>query len=914
MSFATKTGRGEQIKMGPFQMGLLVGFEGDAHAARPLECGQGARKNRDAASGAPRFGEQQVQRSRDEENMLQRLVRKTRDPNGSGTARGWRTMALLGALILGGGFPPEVKAGLAFGDDFEDSTPRCPWFLDNTLSGARYAVIEPNARFGSRALRYHLTATATGQQEAVGQLLSAINLDPSGVTNLVLQFDFYVSSPAAAVKKAFNFGVGSSMGTPLTDHNQMATLGADDRSFNAYIGWQTQYCRIQYQFSVESDGHGRGGTLVAVDPAPGMSIPPETIGTARMTLTRGATNYDIRVQYRVGTNDFVTGATGTYGVIATNWDQVLVGFGIHGTSDGQSDIYLDNLRIYTNHAPADIPPADGFRLLGISAARAAPVRVFYPADTNHYYILHAAALTNLSALTPTNLTLGTSGVGVLTGPTNPATAGGTIFRVGRVPISQPLDLDGDGLDDVFELTHAPALDPLNPDDGSPQVAYFPTAVVDGDPEAPVINADTGPFSKGGANTFPIGVPGKSIQHPLLCRRVVWSALETSPDQYNFSQFESDLANARSVTGLVWWAAYSMRSAERNGGTWVPAYLAVPPYGQMVNGTWLPDFNHPYYKERWQALIREIGRRYANEPRLYGFDMRGWGPYGENNTWRGSDNNLPPYTVYESNRLFYIDTYRAVFTNQQLFVMIDDLYTVNYVLNLSTNEQPIPIGIRADSWGNPARDSDRGDFAAAYPQSLSLYDERWKIAPIGGEPWGIGGCNATLFLTQMTNYHVALMANGNLGSPSDWSTSDQIRFQTAYGLVGYRYAIERVSAPTRVRGGGLLLVEASWLNRGLAPTYWPWQAEWRLYNSAGVKVWSAASGINLRQVLPAPSAVARTDQYVLPSLPAGRYVLRLAVLEPRGVLPPMVLAIKGRTADGSYNLGPNGSEVAITVQP
>jgi len=465
------------------------------------------------------------------------------------------------------------------------------------------------------------------------------------------------------------------------------------------------------------------------------------------------------------------------------------------------------------------------------------------------------------------------------------------------------------------VANGPALDPQNPADSSPQVAYFPTAVVDGDPEAPVINADTGPFSKGGANTFPIGVPGKRIQHPLLCRRVVWRDLETSPGQYNFSQFESDLANARSVTGLVWWAVYSMRGAQRNSGTWVPAYLAVPPYGQMVNGTWLPDFNHPYYKERWQALIREIGRRYANEPRLYGFDMRGWGPYGENNTWRGSDNNLPPYTVYESNRLFYIDTYRAVFTNQQLFVMVDDLYTVNYVLNLSSNVQPIPVGIRADSWGNSSSlDRDRARFAAAYPASLGLWDERWKIAPVGGEPWGIGGVNATLFLTQMTNHHVALMANGNLGSPSNWSTADQIRFQTAYGLVGYRYAIERVSAPTHVRRGGLLLVEASWLNRGLAPTYWPWQAEWRLYNSAGVKVWSAASGINLRQVLPAPSAVARTDQYVLPSLPAGRYVLRLAVLEPRGVLPPMALAIKGRTADGSYNLGPNGSEVAITVQP
>lgn len=825
-------------------------------------------------------------------------------------ARAWVWLSMGLGLVCGLIF--EARGQLAFADDFEGSSPRCAWYLDNNMGGARYVATEPNARFGSRALRYHLTATATGQQEVVGQLPFSIDMNSPGVTNLILELDFYVSSPAAPVKKAFNFGLGSSMGTPLTGHNQVAGPGADDRGFNAYIGWMTQYCRIQYQLSVGSDGHGRGATLVTADPAPGMEIVPDTIGTARMTLTRNGTNYDIRVEYRQGTNAFVTGATGSYAMIATNWDQVLVGFGIHGTSDGQSDIYVDNLRIYTNDVAGSLPPPEAFRILGISAPPFGPVWVYYPAETNYYYILYAATLTNLAALQPTNLALGNSGIGLLSGPTNPATPGGNVFRVGRVTVSQPLDLDGDGLDDVFELRNQ--FNPLDPTDVVFPTNYFPTEVVDSDPEAPVINADTGPFSKSGANTFPIGVPGKSIQHPMVCRRVVWSSLETGMGQYSFSVFESDLATARSRTGLVWWATYSMRSAEKNGGTWVPSYLATAPYGQMVNGTWLPDFNHPFYQDRWAALIYEIARRYGNEPRLYGFDMRGWGPYGENNTWRGSDNNLPPYSVSEASRRFYIDTYRAAFTNQQLFIMVDDLYTVNYVLNLSSAVQPIPVGLRGDDWGSTYPDSYRDRFAAVYPSSVGLLDERWKIAPVGGEPWGTSGTTALRFLTQMTNHHVALMANGNLGSPSDWSSSDQIRFQMAYGSVGYRYGITRVTAPVNVRSGGVLRLEAAWRNRGAAPAYWPWQVEWRLYNSTGVNVWSRSSGINLRQVLPGPASVTQTDQYALPSLPAGRYGLRVAVLEPRGVLPPMFLAIKGRTADGSYNLGPNGVEVAIMVQP
>lgn len=36
------------------------------------------------------------------------------------------------------------------------------------------------------------------------------------------------------------------------------------------------------------------------------------------------------------------------------------------------------------------------------------------------------------------------------------------FRVWELPVSSPLDRDGDGMDDVYELRHLSALNPLNP--------------------------------------------------------------------------------------------------------------------------------------------------------------------------------------------------------------------------------------------------------------------------------------------------------------------------------------------------------------------------------------------------------------------------------------------------------------------
>jgi hypothetical protein len=818
-------------------------------------------------------------------------------------------LALSGALLAA---VPATQAGLILAENFEAQPPQFGWYLDNDNGGTRYVVVETNGVFGSMALHYHLAQTATGQQEAIGQLLTPVDISSDSVSNLTVQFDFYLDNPAAPLKKAFNFGIGSSSGTPLTADNQLAAEASDDRGYNAYIGWQLPYCRIQYQTAVGADGHGRGGTLVAVDPA-AIQIPANhTIGTARMTLTKAADNtYEIKVEYRVGAGGFVTGATGTYARLATSFDQILVGFGIHGATDGVSDIYLDNLLIYTN-GEADYDKT-GFLITEIICASNSVPRLKYLSDTNYYYILYSGGLTNI--VLPTAAALGTAGMGELAATNTCHDRQALFFRVRRVPLSQPLDTDGDGLDDVFELRHQPTFNPLDPSDGTQFIAaYHPTEILDGDPLSPVINADIGPFSKAGANTFPIGESGKTIQHPLRFKRVVWSLLETSQGVYDFSQFDSELAIARSATGLVWWAVYNMKGAGANSGTWVPPYLAVAPYGQMVNGTWLPDFENAFFKARFAALIQAISNRYAHDPRVYAFDMRAWGPYGENNTWRGPNNNLPPYSVSDQTKRFYIDLYRSAFPRQQLFVMIDDLYTVNYILNLSSTAQPKPISLRADSWGNSSLDSYPAQFAAAYPASSALLNDRWKVAPVGGEPWGVGGTTASLFLAQMSRHHAALMANGNLGSPSDWSSSDQAAFRAAFATVGYRFAISEVTAPRSVRAGGGLRLTVSWLNRGVTPSYRPWRVEWRLYDWKGTLTWSAPSATDLHAVLPSTTALTVTDTYALPAIAAGCYTLRLAVVDPEGTIGPMALAAYGRVPDGSYNLNTNGGAVWIDVLP
>lgn len=80
------------------------------------------------------------------------------------------------------------------------------------------------------------------------------------------------------------------------------------------------------------------------------------------------------------------------------------------------------------------------------------------ADANSYFVLYGGrTLTDISQ--PVQARLGVGGTGELSDETRSGTQ--RYYRVARVPLSTPLDLDRDGMDDVFELRRAPSLNALD---------------------------------------------------------------------------------------------------------------------------------------------------------------------------------------------------------------------------------------------------------------------------------------------------------------------------------------------------------------------------------------------------------------------------------------------------------------------
>jgi hypothetical protein len=105
--------------------------------------------------------------------------------------------------------------------------------------------------------------------------------------------------------------------------------------------------------------------------------------------------------------------------------------------------------------------ADAFSITNFSVAASGTRTAQLSGDASSYYILYAGTVvTNITQ--PTALALGSIGALSLE-DTSPRLAA-QFYRVAEIPLTEPLDSDGDGIDDVFELSYPGCLNPLDATD------------------------------------------------------------------------------------------------------------------------------------------------------------------------------------------------------------------------------------------------------------------------------------------------------------------------------------------------------------------------------------------------------------------------------------------------------------------
>ena len=132
-------------------------------------------------------------------------------------------------------------------------------------------------------------------------------------------------------------------------------------------------------------------------------------------------------------------------------------------------------------------------------------------------------------------------------------------------------------------------------------------------------------------------------------------------------------------------------------------------------------------------------------------------------------------------------------------------------------------------------------------------------------------------------------------PEEWRPA----FAEFEKRLGYRYSLRRVEYPRQVPVGVPFQLKTLWLNEGVVPTYDQYQVQLELVS--GQNRGKVLLPIELTQR--GPGDWVYEGPVLLPdNLPAGRYDLRIAIVDPATGKPVIQLANEGREEDGWYGIG------------
>lgn len=412
-------------------------------------------------------------------------------------------------------------------------------------------------------------------------------------------------------------------------------------------------------------------------------------------------------------------------------------------------------------------------------------------------------------------------------------------------------------------------------------------------------------------------------------RFLWSDIEnTTQGSYNWTSFDNLVKTAINRKQKLSFGIMPMRT---DGGSNVDgARLSYPRYLHTIfqsestkdfiaSGSWIPNYNSPTYLARLRALHEAVKNRLLTQRHngvlfadaIYCIDIRGFGNWGEWHTdylpWNSHPVAVRPTAAALKG---IIDAHVQIFDRWPLVSMIaafdggmgsTNLFPpypdVAYHALTAKNNWGV-VGYRRDQWG--ATDSYLNRLMAGNTvvyNGVRLRDlilNKYKEAPITGEPMPASNNMADL-LNQINTYHPTSIGNGNYGNTPTGTVLTRVL--EGFKRTGYRIELKGGIVQT---GDNKISITLNWQNVGIAPTYEEWQVLFELVSSSGSVVTLGSSSFKPKLFLPSTTPTVITDTFN-ESL-SGTYTLILTVIDPSGYRSPLPIAINGRQANGSYNLG------------
>ena len=367
--------------------------------------------------------------------------------------------------------------------------------------------------------------------------------------------------------------------------------------------------------------------------------------------------------------------------------------------------------------------------------------------------------------------------------------------------------------------------------------------------------------------------------------------------------------------------YTTNPDDLNGWHWpsdIPGETRPSDSNLPISG----GYCYPSFQDRVKKLVAKLGQAWDNDPRIAYVEMGIIGEWGEQhdpditNYWAPIDNDEPTHVA---NRTWLPgiekvlgDAFTTAFKNKKVMVR----YAYDF--------KDYKFGIYWDSW------SIRQERTRGYDEMLKLGD-RWKTQPVGGEiTWGWGDLakfksfeevvadptTRSSTIEEIRNLHC-----NNLGGIT-WANFNDPNFIPNASLLqksmGYRYLINEFSYPTKIDYNVPFNITFKVTNTGSSPFYYNWPVEIALLNAdTKEKVWGKVlDNVNISEWLPGENWDVALNKYTIAppvntisknivletQLPAGKYILSIAVLDPAGMLPSLRFAANNYFTGGKHPMG------------
>jgi hypothetical protein len=316
----------------------------------------------------------------------------------------------------------------------------------------------------------------------------------------------------------------------------------------------------------------------------------------------------------------------------------------------------------------------------------------------------------------------------------------------------------------------------------------------------------------------------------------------------------------------------------------------------------PDYENANLRKSMKNFIAAFGKKYDRDPRI-GFVTAGLlGAWGE---WHN----------YQRNELFasktvqaeVMDAYEAAFKNTPVLMR----YPVGEKNHDKAPNDRRKLGYHDDSFAWATLDTGKKNDSWFYMAALKAAGpsalDKWKTQPIGGEirpeAWSVvfddnpGNPQIQNFRKCVETTHATWLMDSGMfkKQPADRvrRAEEQVR------RMGYEFHAPTVSIGTAKDDRISVTLEIE--NRGVAPFYRDWPAEWALLQGDKVEKTFVGTG-KLTDLLPGDKPRQWSETLNLTGLRAGKYTLAIRIANPMKGGKPIRFANETQNSNGWLSLG------------